>query len=205
MSSIATPRKLSAPSIVLSAVADAVSLPLRPPAADVLADRASIVSVLYERHKASVFAAALRYGCGDRAFAEDVLQDVFVSLLGAVDGLTDLDDLAPWFRRVTVNACINRQKRERLRRSRLAELLFGPTTVDFDPGQALDRSRAHDDALLLLRALPPKERVVFCLVHVDNEPQTEVCRVLGCSKGYASKLVARAEVRVRALGFRIEP
>ena len=193
--------KLAGASSVGSVVADA--LPLAAPSA--APDRATRVAALYARHKAPVYAQALRFGCGDRAFAEDVLQDVFVSLLGAVDRLRDVDELGAWLRRVTVNACLNRQRRERFRRSRLAEIVLGPATVEDDPVARVDAARAHGDAVALLRALPPKERVAFCVVVVDGEPQTDLCRLLGCSKGYASKLVARSTRRVRALGWRVSP
>ncbi len=151
-----------------------------------------------------MFAWALRYGCGDRAFAEDVAHDVFVSLLRAVDRLVDTDDVGGWLYRATTNACWNRLRTEAFRRSVLARVFLGASPESVDPGARVDLARNHDDALALLRALPAKERVAFCMVHVDGKSQQEVAKILGHSKGYVSKLVVRAESRVRGLGWKID-
>ena len=41
---------------------------------------ATRVATLYRQHRDQVYRLALRYGRGDRQWAEDVTQDVFVSL-----------------------------------------------------------------------------------------------------------------------------
>jgi RNA polymerase sigma-70 factor (ECF subfamily) len=58
---------------------------------------------------------------------------------------------------------------------------------------------------LALQALPPKEQVAFCMLHIDAVPQTEIARILGYSRGYVSKLITRATARLAAAGWEIEP
>src|SRR5262245_32770727 len=77
------------------------------------ADAAAQVEALYRKHHAFVFGLALRYGRGRRAWAEDVLQDVFVDLLRALPSLRDLDALEGWLYRATLHRCIKRLRRER--------------------------------------------------------------------------------------------
>ena len=42
-----------------------------------------------------------------------------------------------------------------------------------------------------LEQLPPRERVVLCMLHLDGLRQIEIAEVLGLSKGQVSKLVAQ--------------
>jgi RNA polymerase sigma factor (sigma-70 family) len=47
-----------------------------------------------------------------------------------------------------------------------------------------------------LGQLPARERVVLGMVHLDGKSQREVAEILGLSKGYVSKLLARATARL---------
>src|SRR5437868_1392797 len=58
---------------------------------------------LYQRR---VFAVAFRM-LGDSAEAEDVTQDVFVSLHGALAGFRRESRLSTWIYRITKNHCLN--------------------------------------------------------------------------------------------------
>ena len=44
---------------------------------------------------------------------------------------------------------------------------------------------------------PPKQRAVFCLRYFEDVPQNEIAKTLGHTDGYISKLLQRAETRVR--------
>ena len=56
----------------------------------------------------------------------------------------------------------------------------------------------------VVEALPPKERVAFCMHHLDGKRQIEIAATLGHSKGYVCKLLKRAEARVRERGWEID-
>ena len=72
-------------------------------------DRARVANVLVENHRA--FLGFLERRVGDRALAEDLLQDAFTRNL---DRLSDLPDeaLVPWFYKVLRNAAIDRHRRK---------------------------------------------------------------------------------------------
>src|SRR5690606_9321983 len=72
-------------------------------------DRARAANVLVENHRA--FLRFLGRRVGDRALAEDLLQDAFTRNL---DRLSDVPDegLVPWFYRVLRNAAIDRHRRK---------------------------------------------------------------------------------------------
>ena len=69
---------------------------------------ARAAAVLVENHRA--FLRFLERRVGDRAVAEDLLQDAFTRHLDRVEALPD-EALVPWFYRVLRNAAIDRHRR----------------------------------------------------------------------------------------------
>jgi len=69
---------------------------------------------LYERHYEAVFRAALRV-TGNPADAEDVLQTVFVRVLGRRGEVEDAAPPAAYFKRAAVNAAVDVLRRRELR------------------------------------------------------------------------------------------
>ena len=71
--------------------------------------RARVANVLVENHRA--FLRFLERRVGDRALAEDLLQDAFTRNLDRLSDVPD-DGLVPWFYRVLRNAAIDRHRRK---------------------------------------------------------------------------------------------
>src|SRR5579885_3380735 len=67
---------------------------------------------VFELHKDRVYSIALRF-TGDPAAALDIAQDVFVKLLTRIRDYHGGARFETWLYRVTVNACLDRQKRRR--------------------------------------------------------------------------------------------
>lgn len=166
--------------------------------------RTERVEALYLEHRELVYRLALRYGAGSHAWAEDVTQEVFVRLFDAIDGLDAQESLEPWFYRVTTNRCLNRLRGERLRNSAPVRWLLGRRKHDTrDPERVTVAREGLRRAAAALEALPPKERVAFAMHVLDGKKQAEIATMLGHSKGYVSKLIARAEARMRADGWEV--
>lgn len=170
------------------------------PAVGVIAEEEALADVLdrlYRRHHRAVFHLALRYGLDDEAWAEDVVHDVFVALLDRLPSLDDREQLDGWLYRVTTNRCLRKLRRERFLLHDVVRRLWavGPTEGPSVEGRVFAR---HDleRARQVLGELAPRERVVVCMVHLDGKSQREVCEVLGLSKGYVSKLLARGTARL---------
>jgi RNA polymerase sigma-70 factor, ECF subfamily len=152
------------------------------------------VEALYQRHKAEVFRLALRYGGGRRAWAEDVTHDVFVALLESIGRLDRDDELGGWFYRVTTRRCLHRLERERSRARALVRWLVRAVTGEGPRPDAIASARIDLDAVAhAFDRLSPKEQIAFSMYHLDGKDQLEIARVMGHSKGYVSKLLARAE------------
>lgn len=139
-----------------------------------------------------VFRLALRYG-GERSWAEDLTQEVFLLALDHIEELARVDNPAGWLYRVTTRRCLNRLRGQKLRASAPVRWALRSRMPEPPAPEQLgiDRERL---ALLFRRVeqLPPKQRVCFWMYHVDGKDMVEIGAILGHSKGYVSKLIARA-------------
>jgi RNA polymerase sigma-70 factor (ECF subfamily) len=164
-------------------------------------DDATRVAELYREHRDRVYRIALRYAGGDGAWAEDVTQDVFVSLCRTLHRLDDDGDMQGWFYRVTQNACLSRLRRRAMMNAPGVRWLLGRRAHEIVD---LEETAAHRQGvrrvLGVLDTLGPKERVAFCMYHLDGLEQAEIGAILGFTKSYVCKLIKRAESRLKEDG-----
>lgn len=163
-------------------------------------DVRSRVQWLYRRHRDDVYRLALRYGRGNPAFAEDVTQDVFVSLCRKIDSLEDWDDLGRWFYRVTHNCCLSRMRKTAVMEARAVRWLFG-RSQDVDEGQQAEHRTGLRQIFEVVDTLQPKQRLAFCMYYLDGMEQAEIGQMLGFSKSYVCKLIKRARASLVAAGW----
>lgn len=139
-----------------------------------------------------VFRLALRYG-GDRSWAEDITQEVFLQAFAHIDELAQVDNQAGWLYRVTTRRCLNRLRAQKLRASAPVRWAVQARMPEPNTPEQLGIHKQRLARLFTrLEALPPKLRICFWMVHVDGKDQVEVAQILNHSKGYISKLLARA-------------
>jgi RNA polymerase sigma-70 factor (ECF subfamily) len=165
--------------------------------------RSEAIRALYQSHGARLFRIALRVGGGRRSFAEDVVQDTFEKLLLHYDRLDSGADLGGWLYRVAMNASLSRLRRESFRNSAVVRALLGQGTDRAPSADVAARlTSLQREALEALSLLPPRERIAFCMVHLDDAQLKEVADALGCSLSYACKLAQRAEDVLAKHGWR---
>jgi len=167
-------------------------------------DAAPSLDGCYQRYSQQVFRWALRYGAGSSGWAEDLTHDVFLRLMLALPKLTDHGDLAGWLYRATANLALTRLAEERswVRRLQHTLGLERERTVS-GPDVTFEHKESAALALDGLRALPAAERVAMTMLVLDGRSQTEIAELLGLSKGYVSKLVARGWERLREAGWEV--
>src|SRR5688572_24056984 len=80
----------------------------------------AVVKVLVDNHRELL--AFLERRVGDRALAEDILQDAFVRSIDKVGALRDEEAVVPWFYRMLRNAVVDHQRRRATASKALTEL-----------------------------------------------------------------------------------
>lgn len=152
------------------------------------------LDALYRTHYAHVLRLCLRMSAGRRAWAEDVAQDVFLQLHQQPGILDDVRNVEAWLTTVTTRRCIARLRRERwLDAAPIRWLLRSGQRAPTSPETAGIVDESLRRAAQAVQAQPAKVRAAFFLYYVDQMTVSEIGAVLGHSKGYVSKLLARAK------------
>ncbi len=164
------------------------------------------VAAIYRQHRQLVYRLALRYGKGNVAWAEDIMQEVFIDLLKALPTLDQRDNLAGWLYRATTHRCLWRMRKERFLTMAPVRWILGEKMAEPRPPDELaiardDLRRAQD----ILSKLPSKEQVAFCMYYLDGKEQEEIAQLLGHSKGYICKLIQRATESLEKAGWEVSP
>jgi RNA polymerase sigma-70 factor (sigma-E family) len=127
---------------------------------------------------------------GDRAAAEDVVQDAFAAALRRWAVISTYDRPGDWVKRVAVNRAISRFRRGRNERIAL-ERVAGRSGADRpDWGGA---EPAEDALWAAVRRLPRRQAQVIALMYVDDQSTRQVAETLGCSVGAVKSHLHRAK------------
>jgi RNA polymerase sigma-70 factor (ECF subfamily) len=159
--------------------------------------------MLLRRHSDRVYRLALRM-LGDRAEAEDVTQEVFVTAWRRLAGLSDPAAVRTWLFRITHRHCLTLLRKRKGRRT-------DPTTPlpDFgapvghaknhgssDPQRAAEAGAGLDALRRALAQLPPPQRAVWLLAEVDGLSYAEIAIVIGASEEAVRGRLSRARTRL---------
>jgi RNA polymerase sigma-70 factor, ECF subfamily len=130
------------------------------------------MSELYDRYAGLIYGAGVRH-LGDRALAEDLVQDVFTAVWRNASGFDPARaSFATWVYRITRNRATDLIRR---RRARVRTVGSDPS---FEPGEedvTGELSRAFDLASALSR-LSPVHREVLTLAYFGGLSQSEISR-----------------------------
>lgn len=150
---------------------------------------------LYLSHGPAVLHRA-RQLLGDEAEAQEVLHDVFTSLLQDPGQFAGQSSAMTFLYRMTTNAALGRLRRRRTH-ARLLALNFGGRQEPTMPSpEGLVQLRAW------LESLPEELARVAVYHHLDEMTQEEIAELLGCSRQWVGKLLARLAERERR---RVQP
>ena len=158
--------------------------------------RTVALATLFERHHARVYGYCLRM-TGNRAAAEDLVQDVFMKMLKYKATFKDDSELVPWMFGIARNSCLAHLKR------RASDHVPATPAVEEVADEAV-HDEPHDERQselvrqALLR-LPPERREVLVLSRYEYKSYDEIARVLDCSVGAVKVRVHRAMKQLREI------
>ncbi len=172
------------------------------------------LSVLYDRHAAVVYRTAFRR-LGDRETAEEVVQDVWLTLWDR-GGMFDAaqGSLPGWLCAIARNRAIDRLRALGRRPGALPlsavlateddadrvlamSTILASTAVPGDPELVLDELDLRDAMMAALGTLPPDERAVLELGYYGELSQSEIAQRLDIPLGTVKTRTRRALLRLR--------
>ena len=150
------------------------------------ADAEAVLTDLYRLHALSLIRLAYVM-LGDRAAAEDVVQDAFAGLHRRWGQLTDQAKALQYLRSSVVNG-----SRTALRRNRIRMEL-----IDLDPAVtsaevAVLASEEQQTIMRAIRRLPERQREALVLRFYLDEPEAEIARLMGIRQSTVRSTTHRA-------------
>jgi RNA polymerase sigma-70 factor (sigma-E family) len=151
----------------------------------------------FEEFAAARLGAVVRFAAvlaGERALAEDIVQEVLIRAHARWDRIGRLDRPESYVRKMIVNEYLSWRRRSwRLVPS--DDLEAGPG----GPGRDHAADHAERDALLAeVSRLPRRQKAVLVLRYYEALSDAEIAEVLGCApgtvRGYASRALATLRV-----------
>lgn len=145
---------------------------------------------LYERHYAAVYQSALRV-TGNPADAEDVLQTVFLRVLGQGGRLDFARSPEAYLRRAAVNAALDLLRRR---------LTRGEVRLDArTPHPAEENTAALKEQLRrVICALDPEDATLFLLRFVEGMSNAELAEMFGQEKNNIAVRLHRIRLALQA-------
>jgi RNA polymerase sigma-70 factor (sigma-E family) len=134
---------------------------------------------------------------GDRAAAEDVVQDAFCGLYRHWDRLTDPGGALPYVRSSVLNGC--RTALRRRARGQRVTLAYQPP--DGSAEAAVLGREEREEVMRAVRRLPDRQREALVLRFYLDLPEPEIARVMGIRPGTVRSATHRA---LKALGHLLE-
>jgi RNA polymerase sigma-70 factor (ECF subfamily) len=149
---------------------------------------------LYRQHSTRLYNLAFRM-VGNAADAEDLLQDIFLTVYRKLESFRGASALGTWLYRLGMNVCLDRLRSKAARQDQatdtLDERLSGAQVTGTLTGVSrIDLERA-------IASLPEGSRAAFLLHDVEGFDHTEVGRLLGVAEGTSKSQVHKARLRIR--------
>jgi len=154
---------------------------------------AELMRTLLDNHRQ--FLVFLERRTGNRAIAEDILQEAFVRSLDKVDSIRQEESVTAWFYRVLRNAVVDYQRRSKVAHAKLeafAAALPQDRLADDDVQQAVCQCIAR-----LTETLKPEYAEALRVVEVRGEPVKDFARSAGISAANARVRLFRAREALR--------
>jgi RNA polymerase sigma-70 factor (sigma-E family) len=146
---------------------------------------------LYVRHAPESIRLAFLL-TGDRALAEDLVQEAFARLVGRLRHLRDPGAFGAYLRRTIVNLATSHFRHRLVERAYL-ERLAGTSAVETNPNEDLDETMHQ----ALLR-LPERQRAAMVLRFYEDLSDVQTAEILRCSPGTVRSLVSRGMNTLRS-------
>jgi RNA polymerase sigma-70 factor (sigma-E family) len=130
---------------------------------------------------------------GDRAAAEDDLQNAFAKVYAHWGKVRRAEHRDAYVRRMVLNEVLGGRRHGFLKRER-------PHATVEPPGVAASPEHAvveHDAIWAAVRALPPRQRAVVVLRYYEDLSEAEIAEALGCSRGTVKSQASAALAALR--------
>ncbi len=158
-------------------------------------------------YSSRLYGVCLRYS-GDRAEAQDILQESFLKIYKNIHTLKFTNEISfyGWMHRITVNTALN-HCRDYLKKHQLHETLeFANTETEFNETSVYEdilEHISHEKLLKLIQELPTGYRTIFNLYAFENNTHKEIATALEISVNTSKSQLFKARKMLASRIYKI--
>ena len=159
----------------------------------------------YDKHKTLVYNLALNY-CGNKEDAEEITQDVFLTVFKKMSIFRHESKIETWIYRVAINKSLDYLKaKKRFKRNFIndgvsIDQVSQTEFSDFNhPGVLLESKEKIQEIYSCINKLPEDYRTVIILLRIENRTYKEVSEIMKISIKAVESLFNRAKKKLDAL------
>jgi RNA polymerase sigma-70 factor (ECF subfamily) len=157
------------------------------------------LEALVRLHQRQALKVALHI-TANRAMAEDVVADAFVTVFDRIGQFDPRRPFAPWFYRIVVNAALKAVSRQAMQLPG-SEALLAVQSHPTSPEQDAIRHEERDAVIASIQRLPAKQRAVVTLRYYLDMDETTIGKTMGIPTGTVKWRLHAARRKLRsALG-----
>ncbi len=158
------------------------------------------LQAIYEKMGNKVFNLALQY-VQNKEDAEEITQDVFVTIHQKQDQFKGDSLLETWIYRITVNKSLDflKYKKRKRRWMQLMRIVFTDADVsDFNhPGIEIENKEALESLFSKINSLSEQQKTVIILSKIEHLNHTEIAGIMQVSTKAVESLLARAKENLK--------
>ncbi|MBI2820801.1 MAG: RNA polymerase sigma factor [Acidobacteria bacterium] len=159
-------------------------------------DRAAFEGLM-RAYAGFVYSLAFRM-LGERAEAEDVFQETFLSAWSHMESFRTGGNFTAWIKRIATNLCIDRLKAQRRRQATMASGEIGQIPPPARQEQAAEPGDRLALVNRLLAELPAHHRAAVVLFYLEGRSVEEAARTLKQKPGTVKVWLFRAREKMKA-------
>jgi len=134
----------------------------------------------------------------NRSEAEEIAQEVFLRVHGAVEDFRGEAKLSTWLYAITSRLCLNRLAAGERRVAREGQETLERLTADVDPAAQLERGELEAALQRAITELPEERRIVVVLRDLEGLPYDEIAEALDLPVNTVRSRLHRARLDLKA-------
>ncbi|MBK8989607.1 MAG: RNA polymerase sigma factor [Chloroflexi bacterium] len=154
---------------------------------------------LVVRHHAPLFGFLYRLTGGDRALAEDLIQETMVRLLRGMGSYDGQRPFKPWLYQIGVNVARDYYKQAEMRHTTSDNGEIRLMTAPERPETAVIQQQTIQAAVTAVAHLPPHQREALMLRYVEELSLAEIADILDIPEGTVKSRLSLALKQLRAV------
>lgn len=154
-------------------------------------------SLFYQRYSKSVYNTIVRL-VTETSEAEDLTQDIFVSIFTDIQKIMNIDNLGAWIKRVAINKSISHLRKKKIYFSDVEnENIIDKSEDELNEKQDWDGK--VEEILSAIESLPTETKTIVNLFLFENISHEEIAKMLGVNNTTVRSKYHRAKKKISEL------